>query len=98
MRVSLANLYKPAISVDLQGHCLLDRVLAVTRHLVPMFHSLTGCYLFGQQMWLVIVLATKMEESREIAVNEDDIPREVNVDTDLVIQLVERLGSTSENM
>lgn len=29
----------------------------------------------------------------EIAVDEDDIPREVNVDTDLVVQLIERLST-----
>jgi hypothetical protein len=33
----------------------------------------------------------------DITVDEDDIPREVNVDTDLVIQLVERL-STSDTV
>ena len=30
----------------------------------------------------------------EIAVDEDDIPREVNVDTELVVQLIERLSTT----
>jgi hypothetical protein len=35
-------------------------------------------------------------EEVEIAINEDDIPREVNIDTDLVVQLIERI-STSDN-
>jgi len=33
----------------------------------------------------------------EIAIDEDNIPREVNVDTELVVQLIERL-STSDNV
>jgi hypothetical protein len=33
----------------------------------------------------------------EVTVDEDDIPREVNVDTELVVQLIERL-STSDNV
>jgi hypothetical protein len=33
----------------------------------------------------------------EVAIDEDDIPREVNVDTELVVQLIERL-STSDNI
>ena len=32
----------------------------------------------------------------ELAVNEDDIPREINVNTDLIVELIERL-STSDN-
>ena len=36
-------------------------------------------------------------EEVDITVDEDDIPREVNVDTELVVQLIERL-STSDNI
>lgn len=36
------------------------------------------------------------EEEVMIAVDEDDIPRELNIDTDLVVQLIERI-STSDN-
>jgi hypothetical protein len=47
----------------------------------------------------VVVYRTGYDDGgeSEITIDEDDIPREVNVDTDLVIQLVERL-STSENV
>ena len=59
-----------------------------------------------QPQWMLLIRAANVVGHRaghkdggepEIAVDEDDIPREVNVDTDLVIQLVERL-STSENV
>ena len=30
----------------------------------------------------------------ELAIDEDDIPQEINVDTDLVVQLIERLNDT----
>lgn len=32
----------------------------------------------------------------ELAIDEDDIPREINVDTDLVVQLIERLSTSND--
>ena len=38
-------------------------------------------------------LGNKNGADVDLAVDEDDIPREINVDTDLVVQLIERLST-----
>ena len=55
--------------------------------------------------WVSLIQSTSMVESSsgnkngsevELAVDEDDIPREINVDTDLVVQLIEQLSTSND--
>ena len=52
--------------------------------------------------WVSLIQSESMIKSNgngpevELAVNEDDIPREINVDTDLVVQLIERLSTSND--
>ena len=56
----------------------MGHVLAATQHLVLMSHFLVGDWTdYGNG------------EEVMIAIDEDDIPRELNIDTDLVVQLME---------
>ena len=41
-------------------------------------------------------LGNKNGADVDLAVDEDDIPREINVDTDLVVQLIERLSTSND--